>query len=535
MKKFLLLATILSFLSRIEAQSVSQLFDIFQGSESSFPSELINYNESAFFSARNNESNYEIWISNGNANGTHLLYEINSDSLVGSIPSNFKVFNNRLFFVANDGIHGFELWKTDGTAEGTELVIDLLPGEYSSYPAELTVWNNALYFRAFTENYGSELWKTNGDAASTQLVADMAEGSLSFYPQHLFAGQNGLYFCRSNNQGVYFSDGTSEGTFALALNVIAGQLDQPYFTQYGSDIYFRGKDPIGPSAAGNQLWRIRGYDVTRVTAIQSKYIDLNPTNLTTANNLLFFMGSDATHGREVWAFDGQNAFLVRDIAVGLPDALVTPFFTSFEDRLVFAAFQEESGIELWVSDGTVQGTQQLQDICPGPFGSFPISPKHLDNKLFFSADNGMGEQIWKLTHPGIPATIFSNVYEATANSAEMTSINGLYLFTGSSEACGTELWVLNEAELTEHFKSQELSEVKLWPNPADDYIEIDFPQKSGTIYEFSLQDLSGKTMFKCSFRDQRIFPLQTLQIDPGEYLIKIENQRYSNSQRVIIK
>lgn len=533
--KISLLLSVTMFPFVVDAQNPTLLHDILPGFESSFPSNLSAINEIAIFTARNNTSNYEIWRTDGTAIGTSLLAELNPDTLLGSMPEGFVKFNDAYYFTASDGVHGFELWCSDGTTEGTVLVVDILPGSYSSYPAELTVFNNRLFFRAFTEDYGSELWISGGTAETTHIVADLAEGSLSFYPQYLYAGEMGIYFSRSNNQGVYFSDGTSNGTVALSTDVIVGQLDAPYFTQFAGDVYFRGKDPVGPGFTGTQLWRIHGYEVERLTAIFNQTSDLNPTNLVSSGNLLYFFAEEYPFGRELWACNGQSVFMVRDIMPGVEDGVESPFLAAFEGKVFFAAYTTEFGLEPWISDGTHSGTHMVQDICPGNAGSFPISPKVLNDFLFFTADNGLGEQIWKLSQANISPVLFSNLTDAFANSSEMTYINNLYVFKGTSELYGNELWILDEALLAEKFEAQELNEIKLWPNPAEDYVEIDFPKKVGSLYEFSMMDTSGKVLFRCSFRDQQYFPLQALQLVPGEYLIQIQNHEISESRRIILK
>src|SRR5919202_324336 len=45
--------------------------------------------------------------------------------------------NGTLFFVADDGAHGPELWRSDGTADGTILVKDMQPGATGSQPSQL--------------------------------------------------------------------------------------------------------------------------------------------------------------------------------------------------------------------------------------------------------------------------------------------------------------------------------------------------------------------------------------------------------------
>jgi len=51
----------------------------------------------------------------------------------GSSPRHLTRVEEQVFFTADDGIHGEELWITDGTAEGTHLVRDILvSGDLSS-------------------------------------------------------------------------------------------------------------------------------------------------------------------------------------------------------------------------------------------------------------------------------------------------------------------------------------------------------------------------------------------------------------------
>ena len=40
----------------------------------------------------------------------------------GSFPSNIVNHNGTAFFSAYDGVHGYELWMSDGTAAGTVMV-----------------------------------------------------------------------------------------------------------------------------------------------------------------------------------------------------------------------------------------------------------------------------------------------------------------------------------------------------------------------------------------------------------------------------
>ena len=89
---------------------------------------------------------------------------------------------NTLYFRANDGTNGQELWKSDGTANGTMMVKDINNGSGGSDPSHLTAVGNTLYFRANDGTNGYELWKSDGTANGTMMVKDINNGSGSSYP-----------------------------------------------------------------------------------------------------------------------------------------------------------------------------------------------------------------------------------------------------------------------------------------------------------------------------------------------------------------
>ena len=81
-----------------------------------------------------------------------------------------------------------------------------------------------------------------------------------------------------------------------------------------------------------------------------------------------------------------------------PGAAYSPLssFVEFKDRLYFAAGNGTSGQELFVSDGTAEGTQLVADIRSGDnrysfeysYGSYPDNLVEFNNKLYFTADDG---------------------------------------------------------------------------------------------------------------------------------------------------
>lgn len=90
--------------------------------------------------------------------------------------SSLADLGGKIVFAADDGAHGSELWISNGTAEGTTLLRDIQPGSGGSTPRNFTLLNDKLYFTATTLQYGDELWSTDGTAVGTTLVSDIRPG-----------------------------------------------------------------------------------------------------------------------------------------------------------------------------------------------------------------------------------------------------------------------------------------------------------------------------------------------------------------------
>jgi ELWxxDGT repeat protein len=198
-----------------------------------------------FFRADDGTSGSELWMSDGTADGTVMVKDINpgSDS---SYPYYLTEVNGRLFFSPYDGNNGRELWMSNGTADGTVMVKDINPGSGSSYPLYLTEVNGTLFFSPDDGTSGSELWLSNGTADGTVMVKDIKPGSGSSYPSYL-TNVNGTLFFRANGgtsgSELWMSDGTADGTVMVKdINPGSGSSYPSYLTEANGTLFFRADD-----------------------------------------------------------------------------------------------------------------------------------------------------------------------------------------------------------------------------------------------------------------------------------------------------
>ena len=145
----------------------------------------------------------------------------------------------------------------------------------------------------------------------------------------------------------------------------------------------------------------------RVAALPNPFAgdpDADPyiTTFTVAGSKLFFglaIGSSGPAPRDVqlWVTDGTGSgtkLLHRPLS--LSDEFESQLYT-LDDRILFAASSEGTGLEPWVSDGTVQGTRMVQDISPGPGSSYPRGFTRVGTSVFFVAhDTAHGDELWVL-------------------------------------------------------------------------------------------------------------------------------------------
>jgi|GEM_PF-1638133 len=119
-----------------------------------------------------------------------------------------------------------------------------------------------------------------------------------------------------------------------------------------------------------------------------------------AGDRFYFSFADATHGQELWVSDGteNGTHMIQDTAPGSISGC-GEILATLGNTILFSGGTPETGSELWRSDGTPSGTVLVKDIYPGATGSnissespYPV----FGGSMYFVADDGVhGRQLWK--------------------------------------------------------------------------------------------------------------------------------------------
>lgn len=113
--------------------------------------------------------------------------------------------------------------------------------------------------------------------------------------------------------------------------------------------------------------------------------------------------------------------------------------TLSNSTLFFTAYNE-NGLELWKSDGTIQGTSIVKDIVLGQGSSDPSNLVEVGNEVYFVANSNMlGFELWKTNGTEIGTLKIKEFQSLYSNSKYIEFNNELYF--------GLYNWNINEFEL----------------------------------------------------------------------------------------
>ena len=186
--------------------------------------------------------------------------------------------------------------------------------------------------------------------------------------------------------------------------------------------------------------------------------DINPTgtgiyspidtDFCQLDNGIVFIGDDGmdTTGEELWISDGTNegTYLLKDIKEGSSDSNIDRMY-EFGNLVVFFADDGINGYEMWRTDGTEDGTFMLKDINPEGNGRNTINMGQVtatfDGNFYFLANSGSDEgfaELWK-TDGTTEGTLFvKDPITTSANNSDR--VNALTVFNDELYFIARGLW-----------------------------------------------------------------------------------------------
>ena len=327
-------------------------------------------------------------------------------------PSALGTFADELYFVAFDDDFVTQLWRLD---EGEPSLLTSFDGSEGddgvrTYHEAVTT-DDRLFFVAEDER-GEELWSTDGESV---VRLDLNPGPFNGFGAGLRSHLDLAFFrgIQNSTHGLFATDGSVQNT--RLITAASG-------TSLGVELSSWVAMMVYEPDSGVELWRTDG--TAEGTAI---IVDLAPgpdwghdwlrgLQATASGDLLYFAGQRNDTGNELWVTDGteEGTQLVSNIAPEAGSSAPAWLTTLPDGDVVFSAYTEDAGVELWRSDGTEVGTRRLTDIAPGAASSEPEQMTVYGDWVVFEAASGVaGREPWAYRWRGPAAgPIFDDAFES---------------------------------------------------------------------------------------------------------------------------
>lgn len=410
-------------------------------------------NGSEIYYVRSVSGGSEVWHADGMRTVRLLESELAGQIGDGHFSDAAAVIS--IGFSDEDGISSGGWYRSDGTGSGTYLLDETFPN--ASRVSVATATADGIYFNVEQDDEHATYFGDGSSAGTTrmqnsfefypsraveledELVIDTNVNDIytfdkltgetellldgGYVRSHLGSHEGGAFIRATSGDPViyYYLDGNLEQVADFSSDATQIQTrspmlpfgdDQLLLTTWWPDV---GEEPaaVDASAKSRELLTPIGTGRTSNASFDAVYQDsyiVSRGRVTESGEILpppdleFFGATrlgDRILGRQTGFNDNSAAALSPnwEVAELSPD-IATSFFyayTTADDRAYFAASSEEFGTELWVTDGTSEGTRRVTDINSGEADSLALG-RYVgtfgNQAIFYTDRNGEAGDLW---------------------------------------------------------------------------------------------------------------------------------------------
>jgi ELWxxDGT repeat protein len=363
-----------------------------------------------------------------------LFKDIHDETKYSTSPSGMGeagtlLYHNRIYFFANTTGYGSEIWSTDGTAEGTRLLKDMNPGSEHFDGQILGIANDKLLIYGKT-NYvlGKAIYASDGTEDGTAKLLDIEIGGGNI------TEVNGIFYFAGYTDAtgyeIWRSDGTAEGTYMIKDIQSGVEFGTPYplMTVVGSTIYFNADDGVH----GFELWKTDGTEegTTMVADINPDGNGVTSTEYLVAGSSLYFVAASDLFDYGLWKIEseGHEPVLVSGGYHPL-GKIGGGFYGGFMlgDKIVYP-FADENDIEgIYTINVTTDEMTLVKDIPSNEINDhLQLQLVEAHSKVYFVTSDGNDVALWSTD-----GTIANTVSAASIPATNINSMVSLTYISGN--------------------------------------------------------------------------------------------------------
>lgn len=367
---------------------------------------------------------------------------INENNFKYSFPINLYIHNNLIIFSAED-IYGREPWVTDGTNIGTNTLGNISGNNHSSNPQNFVTLGQKTFFYAYSDN-AYRLYVTDGTLTGTKRFMNINDSGSGGSLSALFIKNDSLISFAANTDSfglqLWVCDGTEKGTFPITkfknpnMFYLICKIKDEYLFVYDHPDY------------GSEIFKTKGIDdePELLKDINIGSSDAAPYFLYQLNDKYIFRAYDGINGSQLWVTDGTTSGTQQLNNVGSSNNY--PFFTNFIKKGNECIFVARTSTEwtVWSTDGTNAGTKKYLT----PINCSEISDIHLFQNTIYAVARGpaVGEELYIQKNDSL---VFFRDFLSGLNSSRVSNFktvnDTLLYFTAINSFSSSDIWVISKS------------------------------------------------------------------------------------------
>lgn len=491
---------LLVFLTLWSTSSYGQTYqlvkDINEGSSGIIHKSLAKLGNQYVFYVHTGNRN-QVWVTNGTAENTQKILETSSSFEL--LTPERVIVNNTLYFYWYDDQ---TLYSYDGNT------LNNVADEVDLY--RMNWYNGALYFIDITNTFDNQLLKVTSDPSAPELIATLGnsnmKGLTTFNDQMIIMAEH------QDMAWLYTSDGTTQGTMPFhELGKTSNVNWAEQFTVYNGELYFyyQSNDLFNPPPVG--FYKTDGSSSGTVRLADSynydgALIDDAENRSVWYDGMLYTAGTDPDFDfqLELWVSDGtvEGTSFVKNLN-GIDDGSDPKHFVVFNDEIYFTALKENGKRAIWKTDGTADGTVIVfEDIFSSSSSNYGDWMTVYDGHLVFDGEvQSEGKELWFSDGTSAGTSAITNDSPSGGNFGprRFFVVNNFLYFDARTADTGRELWLYDNG-MPVNVTSLSLEEklkMNLAPNPFAEKISFSIDHTGfNERYYLIITDILGRVVTK---------------------------------------
>lgn len=326
----------------------------------SFDANIVASPNGAFFGGIDNRGT-ELWYTDGMSMKANMVVNLDT-GMYGSNTRALFYHNklNRIFFTANNNSNLSEPFSSDGTSVGTKKLFRRLPNRNGYWIGNYFEFGDMVLFTLSYDNgsgyYSNELYISDGLNYVDDPICTNTEYRAAASNNYALLGGKCIFNLQNS---LYITDGSKAGTTLITKDYKFGCYSK--FFPIGNKLIFTA---IGPGQSGRDIYITDGTTSgTKLLKRMNMKSCYNTDEYTILNNKVYFVFTTNCDHQEIWETDGTATGTKFTFEINSGASRIINLITH-QDRLYFIGTNASFGSELWEYAPVVTHTHEPNAISP---------------------------------------------------------------------------------------------------------------------------------------------------------------------------